>query len=155
MAFGLSGEKLLSQGIRLFASCAKVNWPTTRQPATCGHICPRRTRLDSFLKPAATSSLAAPRQEAITEKLVKFVCKGMRPISVVEDVAFKEFCREMEPRYHVPSRGTVTSRIADLYKRTVDQLKLSLQGKDVALTTDEWTSLSTASYVTATAHWIN
>ena len=61
----------------------------------------------------------------------------------------------MEPRYHVPSRGTVTSRIADLYKRTVDQLKLSLQGKDVALTTDEWTSLSTASYVTATAHWIN
>ena len=74
---------------------------------------------------------------------------------MVEDVAFKEFCREMEPRYHVPSRGTVTSRIADLYKRTVDQLKLSLQGKDVALTTDEWTSLSTASYVTATAHWIN
>ncbi|XP_054458167.1 E3 SUMO-protein ligase ZBED1-like [Anoplopoma fimbria] len=118
--------------------------PTAKQP-----------RLDYFLKPAATSSLAAPRQEAITEKLVKFVCKGMRPISVVEDVGFKEFCREMEPRYHVPSRGTVTSRIADLYKRTVDQLKLSLQGKDVALTTDGWTSLSTASYVTATAHWIN
>eukprot|EP00096_Caligus_rogercresseyi_P001805 TRINITY_DN1305_c0_g4_i1.p1 TRINITY_DN1305_c0_g4~~TRINITY_DN1305_c0_g4_i1.p1 ORF type:complete len:197 (-),score=3.47 TRINITY_DN1305_c0_g4_i1:609-1199(-) len=56
----------------------------------------KQPRLDSFLKPTATSSLAAPRQEAITQKLVKFVCKGMRPISVVEDEGFKEFCREME-----------------------------------------------------------
>ncbi|KAM4584791.1 E3 SUMO-protein ligase ZBED1-like [Odontesthes bonariensis] len=69
----------------------------------------KQPRLDSFLKPTATSSLAAPRQEAITQKLVKFVCKGMRPISVVEDEGFKEFCREMEPRYRVPSPSYVTA----------------------------------------------
>lgn len=31
----------------------------------------KQPQLDSFLKPNATSSLAAPRQEAITDKLVK------------------------------------------------------------------------------------
>lgn len=61
----------------------------------------------------------------------------------------------MEPRYRIPSRGTVTNRIVEVYNSTSDKIKESVKDKDVALTTDGWTSIATASYVTATAHWIN
>ncbi|QQP35786.1 Uncharacterized protein FKW44_020671 [Caligus rogercresseyi] len=68
---------------------------STEHPDDLAHVeggpSAKQPRLDSFL---VTSSLAAPKQDAITLKLVKFVCKGMRPISVVENEAFKEFCRE-------------------------------------------------------------
>ncbi|KAK0147398.1 putative AC9 transposase [Merluccius polli] len=79
----------------------------------------------------------------------------MRPISVVDGAGFREFCQAMEPRYCVPSRGTVKSRIVGVYNSTLDKIKESIKDKDVALTTDGWTSLATASYVTVTAHWIS
>lgn len=47
---------------------------------------------------------------------------------------------------------------AELVRRcqnTSDKIKELIKDKDVALTTDGWTSLVTVSYVTATAHWIN
>ena len=73
----------------------------------------------------------------------------------MDGIGFREFCEALEPRYRIPSRGTVTNRIVELYNSTSDTIKKSIKDKDVALTTDGWTSLATASYVTATAHWIN
>lgn len=115
----------------------------------------KQPRLDNYFAPTATSSLSATRHEAITQKLISFICKDMRPISVVDGAGFREFCQAMEPRYRIPSRGTVTNRIVEVYNSTSDKIKESIKGKDVALTTDGWTSIATASYVTVTAHWIN
>ena len=57
------------------------------------------------------------------------------------------------------NRGTVSLAVEqsqiELYNSTSDKIKKSIKDKDVALSTDGWTSLATASYVTATAHWIN
>lgn len=121
----------------------------------CGETPAKQSRLDSYFTSPTTSSLSAKRQEAITEKLISFVAKDMRPISVVDGAGFKEFCQAMEPRYHIPSRGTVTNRIVEVYNSTSDKIKESIKDKVVALTTDGWTSIATVSYVTATAHWIN
>ncbi|CAM4671921.1 unnamed protein product [Leuciscus chuanchicus] len=66
----------------------------------------------------------------------------MRPISVVDGAGFREFCQAMEPRYRIPSRGTVTNRLVEVYNSTSDKIKESIKDKDVALTTDEWTSLA-------------
>ncbi|KAL7391643.1 hypothetical protein ABVT39_011914 [Epinephelus coioides] len=57
----------------------------------------KQPRLDSYFSPPATSSLSAPRQEACTKKLAAFICKDMRPISIVDGTSFREFCKEMEP----------------------------------------------------------
>lgn len=115
----------------------------------------KQSRLDTYFALPTTSSLSATQQEAITEKLISFIYKDMRPISVVDGSGFREFCQAMEPRYHIPSRGTVTNRIVEVYNSTSNKIKESIKDKDVALTTDGWTSLATVSYVTATAHWIN
>src|SRR4029434_4286550 len=64
----------------------------------------KQPRLDTYFAPFATSSLSAARQEACTQKLISFICKDMRPISVVDGIVFREFCKALEPRYRIPSR---------------------------------------------------
>ncbi|CAK6978991.1 zinc finger BED domain-containing protein 1-like [Scomber scombrus] len=79
----------------------------------------------------------------------------MMPISIVDGTGFREFCQELELRYRIPSLGTITNRIEEMYNSTSDNIKELLKDQDVALTKDGWTYLATASYVTATAHWIS
>ncbi|MBN3271704.1 ZBED1 protein, partial [Polyodon spathula] len=42
----------------------------------------------------------------------------MRPISIVEGDGFREFCSEMESRYHIPSHTTISRNILKLYDNT-------------------------------------
>src|SRR4029434_6706926 len=62
----------------------------------------KQPRLDTYFAPSVTSSLPAARQEACTQKLISFIWKDMRPISVVDGIGFREFCEALEPRYHIP-----------------------------------------------------
>ena len=48
---------------------------------------------------------------------IDFVHMDMRPISVVDGIGFREFCEALEPRYCIPSRGTVNKIIVKLYNR--------------------------------------
>lgn len=79
----------------------------------------------------------------------------MRPISIVDGDGFQNFVRALNPRYNLPSRGTVSNRIAKLYDSTAKSVKASLDNRSVALTTDGWTSLHMDAYVTVTAHFIS
>ena len=69
----------------------------------------------------------------------------MQPISVVENERFVKFVKELDPRYQLPSRSTVTRSLFP---------KL-MQVKHLALTTDLGTSNQTLSYLTLTCHYIN
>ena len=60
---------------------------------------------------------------------------------MVDGIGFREFCEALEPRYHIPSRGTDTNRIVETYNSTSDKIKKVIKDKDVALTTDGGTSL--------------
>ena len=74
-------------------------------PSEYGIICgtsAKQPRLDTYFAPYVTSSLPAARQEACTQKLILFICKDMRPISVVDGIGFREFCEALEPRYRIP-----------------------------------------------------
>ncbi len=79
------------------------------------------------------------------------IFKDMGPVSIVDGTGFREFCQELEPSYCIPSCGTITNRIVQIYNSTSDKIKELLKDKDVALTT----SLATESCVTVTAHWIS
>nr|XP_055067976.1 E3 SUMO-protein ligase ZBED1-like [Misgurnus anguillicaudatus] len=113
----------------------------------------KQPKLTNFFPPSAP--LNAARKEAINSKLAKFICRDMRPISIVEGEGFIDFVRELEPRYIIPSRTTVTKNIAKIYDTTRENMRQILSGKNVALTTDGWSSLATEAYVTVTAHVIS
>ena len=81
----------------------------------------------------------------------------MQPLSVVENEGFVKFVKELDLQYQLPSCSTVTrSLLPKKYEKIKDALKCELmQVKNVALTTDLWTSNQTLSYLTLTCHYIN
>lgn len=99
----------------------------------------------------------SPRAKAITASIARFICKDMRPYSVVENPGFREMIQTLEPRYNLPSRPYFSEKcIPALYEKVKMDVQLSLsQAERVAITTDGWTSCSTQGYVTITSHHID
>uniref|UniRef100_A0A673GRL3 BED-type domain-containing protein n=1 Tax=Sinocyclocheilus rhinocerous TaxID=307959 RepID=A0A673GRL3_9TELE len=104
----------------------------------------KQFRVTSFYTTNTTNPLPAAKQEEITQKRTEFICKDMRPISIVDGDGFQNFVQALKPRYNLPSRDS-----------TAKSVKASLNNRSVALTTDGWTSLHTDAYVTVTAHFIS
>ncbi|KAK0153071.1 Zinc finger BED domain-containing protein 1 [Merluccius polli] len=115
----------------------------------------KQAKISAFLPPSSSRGLPAARQASITDKLTRFICKDMRPINISQGSGFKDFVHELEPRYTIPSRATITDRVVKLYDTTKDNIIQMISGQKVALTTDGWTSLATEAYVTVTADFIN
>ncbi|CAI5660053.1 unnamed protein product, partial [Oreochromis niloticus] len=106
----------------------------------------------NFSKLPATST----RATKITQSVLVFICKDMRPLSVVENKGFCNMIKTLEPRYTVPSRQHITDiALPKLYQEVKATVLDSLSSAEtVPLTCDAWTSRATESYVTVTAHHI-
>ena len=92
----------------------------------------------------------------ILRALAIFLVRGMHPLSMVEDEHFREFIKAIDPRIELPSRKTLSHTIlpelsAEAKARLFTELS---QAEYIALTTDCWTSLTNASYMTVTAHFL-
>ena len=96
------------------------------------------------------------RAETITSLITKMVALYMMPVYTVEGKGFRQPMEFLEPEYKLPSHQTIMRRVNKMYgeiKRAVmDDL---VDVKDVAITTDAWTSLANESYITVTIHYIN
>lgn len=97
------------------------------------------------------------RAMSITAAITHFICKDMRPYSVVENDGFRELLHTLEPRYTIPSRKHFSETcIPRLYNQVKNEVKSELMNAErVAITTDGWTSCTTESYVTVTCHHID
>ena len=71
----------------------------------------KQPRITSFLPPSSSRCLPAGRQETITKKLTEFICKDMRPVNISQGDGFKEFIREIEPRYTFPLVGQLPTEL--------------------------------------------
>ena len=81
----------------------------------------------------------------------------MRPYSVIENIGFQHLLKTLEPRYSIPSRAhfstKVMPKLGDLVRgRVKENLK---SAEYLGLTTDGWTSRSTQSFITVTAHFVD
>ncbi|KAK0150377.1 Zinc finger BED domain-containing protein 1 [Merluccius polli] len=96
------------------------------------------------------------RATKITQSVVYFICKDMRPYSVVENEGFRSMVQTLEPRYVIPSRQYITDiAVPNLYKEVkTNVLECLGLAEKVGLTCDAWTSRATESYVTITVHHI-
>lgn len=114
--------------------------------------------LQLTLEQVHTSKLppTSPRATKITQSVLYFICKDMRPLSVVENEGFRYMLKTLEPRYTIPSRQHITDiAVPNLYKEVKMSILESLSSAErVALTCDAWTSRATESFVTITAHYI-
>ncbi|KAH9696124.1 BED-type domain-containing protein [Citrus sinensis] len=96
-------------------------------------------------------------QEACRRATVKMIVLDELPFSVVENAGFRHFCSVAAPRYLLPSRRTISRDTLEMYLEEKVKLKSLLAGNKqrVSLTTNIWTSITTASYMVITAHFID
>lgn len=104
-----------------------------------------------------TNELSESEIEKIDMKLLKMVTKDYQPLSIVEDEGFLEYSRQLQPLYKPPSRKRLSNEILSRhYAASVGELKLVLNNvKNIAITTDIWTSDSNRAYITVTGHFIS
>ena len=64
-----------------------------------------------------------------------------------------EFCAALNPQYKVPVKATVKAHLESRYNENKVELISQLKEKDVAFTTDLWTSHGKQAYITVTYHY--
>jgi BED zinc finger len=96
-------------------------------------------------------------QDAIRQALASMIILDELPFSFVEREGFKKFVAAACPRFHIPSRWTITRDCFDLYLVEKTKLKSYLRSNSqiVCLTTDTWTSLQKMNYMCLTIHFID
>jgi hypothetical protein len=77
------------------------------------------------------------------------VCHGLWPVNLAAGVhvGLKNFCKLLNPNYHVPCWTTITSHLGLLHDELKLQVTECVKGEIVSLTTDMWTSIKSESYI--------
>ena len=101
------------------------------------------TIIESMFKPKnEVYKIDSLRRKKLNTALVKFLSTDIRPISIVKGEGFKEFIREIDPKYVLPSINTIRDKLVPtLHQSIMSELKQELENvKHICLTTDGWTS---------------
>ena len=115
----------------------------------------RQTTLEEFARGNTVNKCAA---SMLTKAVAKWIATDCRPISIVEDRGLQNIMQIAtgDPTYRLPSRGTITARINELYGvLKAAKVQLLAGAACVSLTGDHWTSVSNHNYLGVTAHLID
>uniref|UniRef100_A0A3B3Q6P6 HAT C-terminal dimerisation domain-containing protein n=1 Tax=Paramormyrops kingsleyae TaxID=1676925 RepID=A0A3B3Q6P6_9TELE len=125
---------------------------TSPPAATVSKLC------QTTLTETSHRKLSKSTSQSLTNAISKWIAMDCRPVNVVEDKGLMDAFRiaSSDTTYILPSRGTVLSRINQLY----DTEKISKRdnlahANHVALTGDHWTSISNDNYLGVTARIID
>ncbi|XP_049328332.1 zinc finger BED domain-containing protein 4-like [Astyanax mexicanus] len=96
------------------------------------------------------------RKQAIDEAVVNMIITDCQPLSLVEDVGFRDLLQLLEPSYVLPSRKAIKTMISQRYEEKKEQVKKELQSAvAVSLTADMWTSINMEAYLAVTCHYVD
>lgn len=144
------GSSLVSPNLRLPSVSPSgsllMKMPKTKQPT-----------LESVIRKKTKYRPDDLRAREITRKITEMICLDNQPLSVVEDVGFKNLINFLDPRYDMPSRKYFsTIELPKLYdltkKKVVERLKTA---EYVSITTDMWTSTANDDYMAVTCHFVD
>lgn len=112
--------------------------------------------MSEFVTKKGKYSNSDPRQNQLTDALLKFIAGNLLPLSVVESEEFKNLMEIAESRYQMPSRKHLSTKL--LYEKSTEvrnNIKHQLKMADsVSLTIDIWFSRQMRGYIGMTAHFI-
>lgn len=116
-----------------------------------------QTSLSSFLVSTVGNAYvsAHPRQKSLTNSLVSnLIVNCGLPVSIVDSPHFRAFVGELDPKFAVPCRQTVSNSILpDLLKASREKLQRYLNTcTDVSLTADIWTDRRSHAFLGVTVH---
>jgi len=91
------------------------------------------------------------------QKLVKWIAINQHPFTIVKEPNFVDFVYALCSNAVLVSADTIKRKIMDLYESNVSEIQKALQNIPgrISFTLDIWTSPSTKSFLSITAHYIN
>ena len=91
------------------------------------------------------------------KNLIRWIVINQHPFTIVEEDHFITFLHSLYPLVRLPTADTIKNKIMAYYE--ADKVKMETILKDlpgkISFTTDCWTSPSTKSFLSLTAHFIN
>ena len=106
--------------------------------------------------PAASKTCSAATSTQITELLVDWISRDLRPLNILNDSGLQTLMEFIVPGYSIPSRTHVAKLVQRRHTEGKKQLKEVMKSAPwIGLTTDCWSSKATQSFVTITAHFID
>ncbi|KAG8237345.1 hypothetical protein J437_LFUL014551 [Ladona fulva] len=99
--------------------------------------------------------LSGAKIKSLNASLVDMIAKDLMPLSGVDNDGFQKCIKELQLRYKLPSRRTLScSLLPERYEILRERAQeLISEAAYVALTTDLWTSV-VQGYLSATVHFI-
>lgn len=97
-----------------------------------------------------------PRQIQINEALTLFIAGDLISLSVVESQNFKNLLEKLNPKYQVPSRKTLTTKlIHEKCSEMRNDIKHKLKSaQNICLTLDLWSNSQMRAFLGVTGHYI-
>ncbi|XP_072380666.1 E3 SUMO-protein ligase ZBED1-like [Diabrotica undecimpunctata] len=116
---------------------------------------PIKKDTQSKLEEYVSKPISSKKSRSFDIQLLRMVVKEYQPFSLVDDVEFKKFVSMLNPGYSLPTRKTLSNNLlSQLYQSELEKVKQKLKNINaVCLTTDTWTSSTTESYLSVTAHF--
>lgn len=103
-------------------------------------------------------SYESKKQQEITSAVISLICEGMHPVSIVDEPTFRSLLKTAEPRYELPNRKYLCTKVIPEKCATVRELVLK------ELSTISWCGISldtwksenqNRSYVTLSVHFLD
>ncbi|GKA74322.1 zinc finger BED domain-containing protein RICESLEEPER 2 [Tanacetum coccineum] len=97
-------------------------------------------------------------EKAIKSSLIELIVLAKLPFKFVEHPAFIKYSKNLQPKYNLPSRHTISRDVAKFYLEEKEKLVKFLGNPNhtIHLTTDTWTSTcQKINYMVITAHFID
>ena len=116
----------------------------------------KQPKLMDFVEKTQMYKPDSSKKKAIDNDILNMVVKDMQPLSIVENVGFRQLIQRLDPKYPIIARSTLTQLLPMRYQVEKEKLKSCMaQVNSVSVTTDHWTSIATDAYTTLTAHFID
>lgn len=148
-----------------FASTSTSTSSTAIIPATSEPTIPSSTDIFKLKSAAANTKLtqyfckplSAKKTDQLNKTLVKLFAKNYLAFHLIESPELKEFIKELNPGYQLPSRKTLSNALmTNVYIQIKEKVKIELsQAVYVCITTDGWTSKPNENYLAVTVHFFN
>ena len=112
--------------------------------------------MTDFIRPASKYSSTDHRQVEITGALVLYIAGDLVPLSVVESHYFSNLLKRLDPRYQLPSRKHLSTKLLEEKSSSIqNDVRRSLQNApSVCLTIDLWSNRQMKGFMGITGHFI-
>ena len=108
--------------------------------------------LNVFVKSTPRNKVSFDSQSC-SERLIKFIARHYEPLNIVENQDFKDFVKELNPNFDLPSARKLKRDMEKIYDDTKQKIKEELDDSSetvCAVTTDIWTSNQAESFLSLT-----